>query len=231
MKLLGIIGGTGPESTVEYYRLLISSYRDAKRDGSYPQLLINSIDNQKLLALIGAKELQAVTDWLVREVERLAAAGAEFGLFAANTPHIVFDEVQRQSSIPLLSIVKVTCAAAKTQSIKTAGLFGTRFTMQGGFYPRVFSREAIRLIVPKLEEQEYIHHIYMSELLNGIFLPDTRTRMLSIVDRLREQEQVDGLILGGTELPLLLKDQCYAGIPFLNTVAIHVEQAVRAMMQ
>src|SRR5512146_168755 len=102
MKTLGILGGIGPESTIEYYRLIVSAYRTRKPDGSFPSVIINSIDMTKMLGLIGANEMNAVTDYLVGEVNKLAKAGAEFGLMAANTPHIVFNEIRERARIPLI---------------------------------------------------------------------------------------------------------------------------------
>jgi aspartate racemase len=226
MKPVGIIGGIGPESTVEYYRLTIASYRERTRDGSYPPIMINSIDLKNVLDLIGANELAKLTEYLVGEVQKLARAGADVGLLASNTPHIVFDDIRRRSPIPLVSIVEAACEAARALGLKHLGLFGTRFTMQGRFYPDVFSREGITLAVPEQDEQAYIHDKYMRELVSGIVLPETRARLLSIVDRLKEREHIQGLILGGTELPLILRDVTDRGIPFLDTTRIHVERAL-----
>ena len=230
MKTAGIIGGIAPESTIQYYRLMIVSFREQVGDGSYPPILINSIDMKKMLDLIAADELPAVTGYLAGEVEKLARAGADFGLMASNTPHIVFDAVRQRSPIPLISIVESTCSAAQALSLTKVGLFGTRFTMQGGFYSQVFSAAGIRLVVPDLEAQAYIHDKYMSELVNGIFLPETRERLLAIVDDLRTQHGIDGLVLGGTELPLILNDAAGQAIPFLDTTKIHAEQAVAHML-
>ena len=230
MKTIGIIGGIAPESTIEYYRLIIASYREQKRDGSYPSIIINSIDMKKMLDLIAANELAGVTEYLLGEMKKLAQAGADFALLASNTPHIVFGDIQRQSPIPLVSIVEASCAATKALGIKKVGLFGTRFTMQGRFYPKVFSRQGITLIVPALDDQDYIHDKYMSELVNGVFLAETRERLLTIVDRLKEKDGIQGLILGGTELPLILRDVADRGIPFLDTTRIHVERAVAQML-
>ena len=229
-KTVGIVGGIGPESTIEYYRLILAGYRERKPDGSYPAILIDSIDLQKMLGLIAANELAGVTEYLVGEVERLARAGADFGLLAANTPHIVFDEIQRRSPIPLISIVEATCRAAKDLGLKRLGLFGTRFTMQGRFYPDVFSREGIAVAVPEPEEQTYIHDKYLGELVHAVIRPETREGLLGIVDRLQERQGIDGLILGGTELPLILRDVKYREIPFLDTTKIHVECVVRELV-
>jgi aspartate racemase len=230
MKILGIIGGIAPESTVEYYKLIISTYRGRQRDDSYPPLIINSIDLRKMIRLIEANELTEMTAYLLSEIHRLARAGADFGLLASNTPHIVFEDIRRQSPIPLLSIVQSACDEAVAMGLKRVGLLGTRFTMQGQFYPEVFDRHGITLVVPDTEEQEYIHSKYMDELINGIFLPETRARLLAIIERLQERAGIEGLILGGTELPLSLRDVADKGIPFLDTTRIHVEAAVARML-
>ena len=230
MLTIGIIGGIAPESTVEYYRLIIASYREQKRDGNYPQIIINSINMKKMLDLLAANELAEVTGYLVGEVRKLAQAGADFGLLASNTPHIVFQDIQRQSPIPLVSIVEAACEATKALGVKKAGLFGTRFTMQGRFYAEVFSRQGITLIVPDVDDQDYIHDKYMNELVNGVFLAETRERLLTIADRLKKRDGIQGLILGGTELPLILRQAGDRGIPFLDTTKIHVERAVAQML-
>jgi aspartate racemase len=230
MKTVGIIGGIGPESTIEYYRLIIASYRQRQRDGSYPSLLINSIDMKKMLDLIGANELAAVTQYLLGEVQKLAQAGADFGALASNTPHLVFEALNHQSPIPLISIVETACDAAQALGLRRVGLFGTRFTMQGRFYADVFSRKGITLVVPFLDEQTYIHDKYMGELVNGVVLPETRERLLAIVARLKNEEGIGGLILGGTELPLILGGDMGQGIPFLDTTRIHVERIVAQLV-
>ena len=226
MKTIGIIGGLGPESTIEYYRLIIASYVERIPDGSYPSIIINSIDLKKLLEMVAANELAKLTEYLVSEIQRLARAGAECGLVAANTPHIVFDEVRRQSPIPLISIVEATCDAAKALGLRKLGLFGARFTMQGRFYPDVFSKEGIALAIPDETDRAYIHHIYFSELVKGTVLPETRERLFTIVDRLKERERIQGLILGGTELSLILRDATVQGIPVLDTSKIHAKAIV-----
>jgi aspartate racemase len=226
MKTIGVIGGIGPESTVDYYRAIIRAYRERQPDGSYPSIIINSIDLKQLVDLVSGNELEKVADFLVREVERLAAAGAEVGLLAANTPHVVFDEVQRRSALPLVSIVHVTRDAAVALGLKRPGLFGTRFTMQGRFYPDAFSRVGIELVVPDDTERAYIHDKYMGELVKGIFPAETREHLLAIVDRMKARDGIDAVILGGTELPLILRDGTASGIPLLDTTQIHATAIV-----
>jgi aspartate racemase len=128
----------------------------------------------------------------------------------------------------LLSIVEATCAAAKARGLERLGLFGTRFTMQAKFYPDVFSKAEIDIVVPEPDDQDYIHDKYFNELVHGRFLPETRAGLLAIVDRLKAK--IDGVILAGTELPLILREPAHDGIPFLDTTKIHVEAAVAEML-
>src|SRR5438046_4132004 len=204
MKSLGIIGGVGPESTIEYYRSIIALYRERQRDGSYPEFIINSVDLKKGLDFMDANDLAGIADYLLEEIGKLARASANFGLISANTPHIVFDEVASKSPIPLISIVEATCAAAKARKLKRLALFGTRYTMQATFYPKVFSREGIELLLPDARDQSYIHDKYFKELVSGKFLPETRAGLLAIIVRMKANSDIDGLILAGTALPLIL---------------------------
>jgi aspartate racemase len=170
-----------------------------------------------------------MADYLLEEIGKLARAGANFGLISANTPHIVFDELAPKSPIPLISIVEATCAAAKARKLKRLALFGTRFTMQGTFYLKVFSREGIELVVPDPKDQDYLHEKYLNELVPGKFLSETRAGLLAIVDRMKAKSNIDGVILAGTELPLILRDAEHNGIPFLNTTKIHCQAAIAEM--
>jgi aspartate racemase len=140
MKTLGIIGGVGPESTIRYYRTIPALYRERKNDGSYPQLIINSIDLTRGMDLLAANDLAGEAAYLLDEIQKLARAGADFGLIAANISHIVFDDLSAKSPIPLISIVEVSCRAATKYGLKRLGLFGTRFTMRRTFIRR-FLRE------------------------------------------------------------------------------------------
>jgi aspartate racemase len=230
MKILGIIGGLGPESTIDYYGRIIALYRERTGDGSYPQFIINSINMKKGLDFMDANNLAGMADYLLEEISKLARAGATFGLISANTPHIVFDEVAPKSPIPLISIVEATCAAAKARRLKRLALLGTRYTMQATFYSKVFLREGIELLVPDAKDQDYIHDKYLDELVSGKFLPETRAGLLAIVDCMKAKHDIGGVILAGTELPLILRDADYKGIPFLDTTKIHCEAAVAEML-
>jgi len=207
VKRLGIVGGISPESTVEYYRLLAAEH---------PAIVISSIDVNRLIAIMSAGDLDALADWISAELQRLARAGAEIAIIAANTPHIVFDELQRRSPIPLVSIVDATCDEVAARGLRRPALFGTRYTMQGRFFPDQFIR-------PSPDEQTLIHDIYLGELVKGVFRDESRARLLAVIDAMRERDGIDSVILGGTELPLILHE---ASVPLLDTTRIHVAAAL-----
>lgn len=218
MKTIGVVGGIGPESTITYYRLLVASGHSA--------VLIHSVDVQLLIGAMVRKDLTFVADYLVDAVAVLEKAGASVGLIAANTPHVVFDEVQRRSALPLVSIVQATCDHVRASGFKCAGLLGTRFTMEGGFYPAVFDAAGIQLVAPASDDLSYIHDIYINELLKNRFLPETRLKLLRVIDRLIDQQGVDSIILAGTELPLVLAESSHRGVQLLDTAVIHVHSTL-----
>jgi aspartate racemase len=225
-KLIGIIGGIGPESTIDYYRQFVSIYRERRPEGGYPPVIINSIDLARVLKLVGSRDLAGLTAYLLEEIHRLARAGATHGLLSSNTPHIAFDEIAAASPIPLISIVETACRAAVERRLRIVGLFGTRFTMRGGFYQRVFAREGITVAIPEPGDQEFIHETYLNELVNGIVRTQTRERYIAIARRMKAEQGIEALILGGTELPLLLRGAIDIGVTLLDTAHLHVERAV-----
>jgi len=230
MRMLGIIGGIAPESTIDYYRRILAAYRAAADDGTCPHLLINSIDLNKLLALAGASRLEELTDYLVAEVSAVARAGASAALFASNTPHLVFDAVRQRSTIPMISIVEATCAHAEIHGLRCVGLLGTRFTMQARFYPETFSRRGITVLPPNPDEQEFVHSRYVGELIEGVFRPETHDRISTIVEAMIRRDDLDGVILAGTELPLLIRAETILDTPLLDTTGIHVGAAIAHLL-
>ena len=229
MLTAGMIGGLGPESTIDYYRSILARYRERKPDGGAPHILINSLDVDKGIAMLDAGRLDALADYLTSGLEPLVRAGADFAFIAANTPHLVFDELQRRSPIPLISIVRATVDRAKALGLKNVGLFGTGFTMRASFYPEEFQRAEIALVIPTEPEREQIHRIYIGELLKNQFLPQSRDAILGTARRLKTEDGVEAIVLAGTELPLLLRGSG-AGIDWLDTTVIHVEAVVEELL-
>jgi len=224
---VGIIGGLGPESTIDYYRRILELW--ARDDPSTaPSIVIDSLDVALALRLVDA-DLPALTEYLANSLTRLAAAGAGFAAMTANTPHIVFDELVAGSPIPLVSIVEVCALEARRLGLRRMALLGTRFTMEASFYPEVFARHGIDIVRPGAAERASVHERYVGELLKGDFREETRRMVVSLVERLREDEGIDGVILGGTELPLLLRESVMAGVPALDTTALHVAAIVERL--
>lgn len=229
MTIVGLVGGIAPESTIDYYRQIIAVYRDKDREGRHPTIVITSLDLQHTIQLLNQRRYDELADTLTREVARLERAGAAFGAIASNTAHIVFDEVARRSTLPLLSIVGVTCAAAKHRGIRQPALFGTQFLMGDPLYPRVFARAGLNVLLPSSADQATIHAKYMAEFVAGVFKPETRDILIAIAKRMRDHDGADGLILGGTEIPLLLRGVDVKGLPFLDTTRLHVEAIVEQL--
>jgi aspartate racemase len=224
-----VVGGLGPESTIDYYKTLVDVWRRERPDGSYPPLIIDSLDVQKAIALVTADDMGALTEYLADSVQRLARGGAELALMSANTPHLVFDAVRSASPIPMISIIESTSRAAASRGMKRVALFGTRFTMQSSMYPDGLHRDGIEVVVPSEPEQAFIHEKYLGELIPGIFRDETREQLIAIIRAIHARSPIDAVILGGTELPLILREPSHDGVAMLDTARIHVEAAVREM--
>lgn len=230
MKTLGIIGGIAPPSTIDYYRQLVARYRASSPDRSYPSIIINSINATEFFALLEAGDRDGMIDSLLTELARLARAGADLGLFASNSPHLVFEEIEGRSPIPLISIVEEAARAAAARGFRKLGLLGARFTMEADFYPTVFARHGMTVVVPDAADRAYVHDRYFSELVEGSFRDETRAGMAAVIERMRSSEGVEAAILGGTELPMLFRDGPPPTVPLLDTTMIHVEGAVARLL-
>jgi aspartate racemase len=228
LKTIGIVGGIGPESTVDYYKLLVK--RAPALGGSRsPQIVINSVDYWEMRRLLDVGDMTGLADMIVRDVDALERAGAGVAIIAANTPHIVFDRVQPRASLPLVSIVEATRDAAQAQGLRRLGLLSTRYTARATFFPDVFAARGLEVVVPDGQDIDYMHEKYVGELVEGQFLDSTRQGLVAVMERLRTNAGVDGVILGGTELPLILRDVPF-DLPLLDTTQIHVDAVLRAAL-
>lgn len=225
MKTIGILGGLGPESTSDYYREIISAFNTKYTELAYPEIIIYSVNINELMQFVKVSAWGKLTEWLLGKIQCIHNAGAEFAVIASNTPHIVFDELQALSPIPLLSIVEQTSKKAQKMGLKNLGLLGTKLTMESDFYMKPFIQKGMSVVVPTENEQKLIHHRLFSEIELGIFKDSTRNELLDIAKRMVDQDKIDSLILGCTELPLILTKNEF-GIPFLNTTAIHCESII-----
>jgi aspartate racemase len=227
---LGIVGGIAPGSTIDYYRLLIERYRARRPDGSYPSIVINSINLVPLIEIVASGDRTRLVEHLLPELAVLQRAGASVAFIASNTPHVVFDELAQRSPVPLVSIVEATGAEARRRGYGKVGLLGTRFTMEGGFYSSVCAKYGVAVVVPPEADRAYVHDRYFAELVDGAFKQETRDGMLAVMRRMRDADGIDAVVLGGTELPMLFRDGPPAPLPMLDTTRIHVEAALDRLL-
>jgi aspartate racemase len=230
MKILGIVGGIAPPSTIEYYKYLIETYRKKSPGGAYPPVVINSIDPLRMLGMIDARNYAGTVDYLVSALRTIADAGVDLALFASNTPHLLFDEITRRSPLRLISIVEAARDEAQRRGYRRVGLLGTGFTMRASFYRDAFAAGGITLIAPDPGDIEIVHEKYMGELVPGVLREETRATILEIIHRMRATNQIDGVVFGGTELPLLIPPDQYPELGILDTMRAHVDKTVELML-
>lgn len=227
MKRIGIIGGLSAESTASYYLAITREYVRQYGNFAYPEILIYSVNFQRFLDWQNVGQWDLTTERIVEVFHVLAEAGAQIGLIATNTIHYVFDDVEPRSPIPLISIVSATTAAVQQADITTVGLLGTHFTTEGSFYQRALTRAGITTLVPDTSTaRAQVHAIIVNELARGEIKEDSHQAVIDIATRLIAQG-AQGLILGCTELPLLLKPQDLA-VTMFNTAEIHALAALDA---
>lgn len=225
-RVLGIVGGIGPESTIDYYRALVATWRKRRPDGSYPRVIIDSVEAGRVIRLLGEGEYPAVGRALGAALAELAAAGCGRALIASNATHLAFEHIDPPPPVPMIHIVDAARDAAIDHGHRRLGLIGTRFVMTSPLYVDRFAPAGLTVVAPSTDEQDTVHAIYMGELLLGDIRDDSRERLVSVIAAMRDRDGIDGVILGGTELALTLTEPAYAGIPILNTVQVHVDAAV-----
>ncbi len=225
MKKIALVGGIGPEGTVDYYRGIIAACRADYDELGYPEMVIESLDLKPMLALAEAGNWERISQIVAMKFETARVAGADFGAIAANTPHKVFASIQAATSLPLISIVTATCKAVRDSGLRRAGLLGTAFTMQSGFYFEEFSRAGIELVTPDKPDRDYMHEKLFTEIEHGIARPETRQGFLDIVERFVRDNEIQGVVSACTEFPLVMQASDFA-IEWFDTAAIHIASIV-----
>jgi aspartate racemase len=224
MKKIGILGGMSPESTTLYYEHITRTYTARHGDYGYPEVLIYSVSFQKYVDWQRNGQWREAARDMAASFESLRAAGADFGLIATNTMHYVFDEVQQAVGMPLVSIVDATVEAIQAAGLGSIGLLGTMFTMRERFFLAGLERAGIQALVPEPDAQPHLHEIIFGELCRGQIRPESRQVFLDAIARLRDRG-AQGIILGCTEIPLLIKpEDCE--LPLFNTAVLHAEKAL-----
>jgi aspartate racemase len=230
MKRIGIIGGIGPASTVEYYKLIIELYREKLSTTQYPEMLLHSVNMTEMLNLVTNDKLNELVDFLKEKIEVLEQSNVDYVALASNTPHLVFEQLANSVNVKMISIVEETCSAISKSGLKKVGLLGTKSTMTKGFYQKVGRRYGIEMVIPGEEDQNYVHEKYMGELVYNQIKPETKKRLIEIVTGMEVNEGIEGIVLGGTELPLILGQEDFDEIMVLNTTLIHVNAILGKML-
>ncbi|KGA23841.1 aspartate racemase [Pectobacterium brasiliense] len=229
MKKLGLIGGIGPESTLLYYRKLV--YEAQRRVGAdfFPNLTIESLNVFDVLTLCRNQNYTALVDYLMDGINNLTAAGVDVVALTGNTPHIVFDELQKRATVPLVSIIESTRDDALRLGVTKAGLLGTRFTMEEDFFKKPFRESGITVITPDTATMALIDEKITTELEQGVIKPETRADFVNIVQRMKKEKGIDAVILGCTELPLLFSDVLLPVVG-LDTMQSHIDRLLAIIL-
>jgi len=229
MNKIGIIGGLGPESTLEYYKRIIYGYRNITGDENYPQLFINSVNMTEILSYVADNDYEKLANVLTNEINKLKTIGADYVAIASNTPHVVIDELVKKLTIPIISIVEETCKFAKNNHLKKVLLTGTIFTMKNDFYQKSFDKYGIECIVPNDNEKDIIQNIIFPNLENGIIIEKDKFVFKEVCNNIIKEKNIDGIILGCTELPLMIKKDDF-DISVLDTMEIHIKSILEKLM-
>lgn len=230
MKKLGLVGGMRPESTIPYYHDIVYGVSEKLGKNQFPKLTIENVNVFDILRLCGEQKYDELTDYLMEAIDNLTKSGAEFAALSANTPHIVFDRLQVRSKIPLISIVEAARDEAVKRHLRKIGLLGTIFTMTGDFFKSPFEKSGIEIVVPNETEMHFINDKISSELELGIVKEETLKRFQEIIGRMKKENDIEAVVLGCTELPLLLNDEV-SPVPCLDTMKIHIETLINRIVE
>lgn len=223
-KKIGILGGMSPESTVEYYQYITRTYTERCGDYGYPEILIYSVSFQPYVDWPANDRWDLVADGLSEAARKLETAGADFILIATNTMHLVFDEVQTNVDVPMLSLLEAVGKAIQGKGMSQVGLLGTRFAMEQGFYQDALAQKGITVLVPDAEDRAYVNRVIYDELVAGQIRDASRAGFVTIIDKLAARG-AEGVILGCTEIPLLVSEDDVE-VPLLDSTLIHAEAAL-----
>lgn len=225
-KKIGIIGGISHESTMKYYELIHQKYYEQNNDYYYPEVVIYSLDFQKFTNFEDNNNMKGYIEYILSGVRSLINAGVDLIIMAANSPHSVYEEIKEYSEVPMISIAEVTAKNVKKRGVKKLLLLGIKYTMQSSFYQNVCKKYGIEIVVPVEKEQDRVNEIIFDELTIGMKKDESKAELLNIINKYN----VEGVILGCTELPLIIK----AGdtdMKVFNTLELHVEAALNYAME
>jgi len=228
-KKIGILGGLTPESTVTYYMHIVHRYHELHGDHGYPETIIYGASFQQFEDWMNEEDWDSIEKELLKGLKVLKRAGADFAVIATNTMHILFDELQKQIDMPLISIVEATAEAIKDEGFNKVGLIGTQFSMTKPFYRKGLKKHGIDVVIPSKEDRDYIVKVIFEELSIGKLIEESRQGYLEIIDKL-VAEGAEGIVLGCTEIPLLIRQED-TEVKVFDTATVHAEKALQYATQ
>lgn len=227
MKKIGLVGGIGPASTVEYYLGIIEKSRIEQGEDVYPEIVIDSVNMLQHEKALAEKDYDKLCDYLFRSLCNLKAAGAEIAAITANTEHIVWNMICDRLPLPVISIVDATVREMEQRGFKKVLVFGTIFTLKSGLYENALNQHGITGIIPSDSDALIIGSLIYPNMENGIVIPNDRRKLIEIAEKYISEEKVDSMLLGCTELPLAIKPYDVS-VPVLNTTEIHIKEIYRS---
>lgn len=230
MKKLGLVGGMSPESTIPYYHDIVYGVQKKLGKDCFPTLTIESVNVFDVLGMCGEQKYDELVDYLSAAIDNLKKSGADFAALSANTPHIVFDRLKERAEIPLVSIVEAARDEALRLNLRKIGLMGTIFTMKGEFFKKPFVESGIEIVVPSEAEMGLVNSRIVTELERGIVKDETREEFLQIINRMKSEAGIEAIVLGCTELPLILNDKV-SPVPCLDTMKIHIQTLIDMIVE
>lgn len=229
MKKIGLVGGTGPESTLVYYKEINRLVSEKTNHSSFPELTFDSVNLYKIYPMLGNEDYDGIADYLGNSVKRLANCDVDYIAFTAVTSHIVFPQVAKISPKPMISIPETTAEYAESMGYKKVGLLGTIFTMEKDYLTRPMLEHGIEVFVPSEKEKRIINDRIYNEFEFNIVKPEAVKELITAIEHMKEKHGIEAVILGCTELPLILNDSI-SPVPCLDTVKIHIDKLVELIL-
>jgi len=225
MKLLGFIGGMSWENTIDYYKIINQMVHERLGSWNSAKILLYSVNFEEILPLQNNNEWDKIFKIISAISIKLEKAGCTALVICSNTMHKIADQIQEKVSIPLINVIDETAKEIKSRNIESIGLLGTRFTMEGDFYTQKLKKKyELNPIIPDSNDRDYIHESIYNQFAQGVFLDKTKQKFLKIIEKLMKKG-AEGIILGCTEIPLLIKQEDVE-IPLFDTLKIHLKSAV-----
>lgn len=230
MKKLGLVGGTGPESTMVYYRELNKRIHEKTNGEEFPEIVIESVNLYKALGMVANEEYEELDRYLSKAISNLEACGADIVALTAGTMHVVFEKLESKVNVPFISIPEAVAELAVSKGYKKVGLLGTIFTMEKDYLSKAFVKKGIEVIVPSEENRILVNERISKELEYGIVKETSTNELISVIEEMREKSGIEAVILGCTELPLALNEN-NCPVECLDIMDIHIQKLVKLMVR